>query len=337
MLRPMPYSNKDKYNTNNFHTYSPFIFQDNNLIVQPTFYNKIKQTWVETELIKHFDSIIIKEGVVYGKNPETSNISEEEYFNYFKVYKIYLRWYDADKWHHILNRPCSIIPYNEPEKKLLTDISKIMICGGSQTLNSSNKEDLEELIIKLDNGIKKCDMGQGCFIKLSGASTKHDFAPTPIFNGITALEHLLASKRIFKHLDCYNIMIQSWREDVSLKAEFRVFIEDNKVIGVSQQDFCNIYQEFISIYSLMCKDIVKMAQNIWDSITGQLEYTEATLDVWIDSDNEMHLIEINPYGIWQAAGASWFDWETDFPEVENIKSLNDVEVRITYPDNYFEK
>ena len=78
-----------------------------------------------------------------------------------------------------------------------------------------------------------------------------------------------------------------------------------------------------------------MAQDLWDSIKEDLPYTEATLDVWMDYENKMHLIEINTYGIWQAAGASWFDWESDFPKAEKIKSIDDVQLRLTYPNAYF--
>lgn len=331
----MPYYRRNNYNTNNFHKVAPFIFEENNLIVQPSFYNKIKGTWVEPQLLKHFDSITTRDGVLFGKIPETDDIPEDEYNKFFKVYKIFLRWYDADKWYHILDRPCAVIPYDENERIILTDICKRMICGGSQILNNDNKEDLKDIITKLDEGIKKCNLGQGCFIKMSGASTKHDYAPVAIFNGTNALEHLLASHRVFKNMDCYNIIVQSWRDDIALKGEFRVFVEDNKVIGVSQQALYEVYQECISIYSIMCKEMVQMAQDIWDSIKDKLEYTEATLDVWMDYENKMHLIEINTYGMWQAAGASWFDWESDFPKSDNIKSIEDVEVRFTYPNAYF--
>jgi hypothetical protein len=335
MLRPMPYYRRHNYNTNNFHAYAPFIFENNNLIITPEFHSKIQNTWVETELNKVFDSVTVKEGVVYGKVPEVEDVPEDEYDRFFKVYKIFLRWYDADKWYHILKRPSVIVSYDNNEMNILKEICKRMVCGGTQTLNSENKADLSRLITELDEGIKKCDQGQGCFIKMSGASTKHDYKPYAIFSGVSALEHLLPSNRVFKNLDCYNIMVQPWRDDISLKGEFRVFVEDNKVIGIGQQNIYEVFQECISVYRLIYKDIIKMAQDLWDSIKDKLPYTEATLDVWLDNENKMHLIEINTYGIWQAAGASWFDWESDFPKAENIKSIDDVELRLTYPNAYF--
>jgi hypothetical protein len=335
MFEPMPHYRMHLYNTNNYHKVAPFIFKDNNLIVQPSFYNKIKDTWVEQELKKQFDSIIIEEGVLFGKVPETDDISEDEYNRFFIVYKIFLRWYDSDKWCHVLDRPHAIISYNKNEKEMLINISKRMIVGGTQRLNDQNKSDLDILIKKIDEGVKKCNKGDGCFVKMSGASTKHDYAPHAINDGVDCLEHLLGSKRVYKNLDCNNIFIQPWRNDVKLNGEFRVFVEDDKVIGISQQALDQIYQECINVYRIIYKDIIKMAQDIWDSITDKLEYSEATLDVWMDPNNKMYLIELNTYGIWQAAGSSWFNWENDFPKASDIKSLDDVPFRITYPNSYY--
>lgn len=337
MLQPMPLYKIHNYNTNNYHNMAPFQFNNNSLIVQPSFYNKLKGTWLEGDLLKHFDNITTQEGILYGSIPETDNMSEEEYNKYFKVYKSHLRWYDADKWYHILKRPSIIISYNELERQVLHDISNRIICGGSININEIERNDLKDLIYKLDDAIKKCNIGEGCFVKLSGCSVKHDFSIAPIYSGIGCLEHLLPSKRIFRNLDSYNILVQPWNDKIKIHSEFRVFIENNKVIGITQQSIYDVYQECISVYRLMYKEIIKMAQELWDSIKDQLEYTEATLDVWIDNNNEnqMELIEINTYGIWTGAGSGWFDWESDFPVSENIKTLDDVPFRLTYPNSYF--
>jgi hypothetical protein len=79
-----------------------------------------------------------------------------------------------------------------------------------------------------------------------------------------------------------------------------------------------------------------MAQKLWDNISKKLEFREATLDIWIDSNNQLHLIEINTYGSWTASGSSWFDWESDFPQADDINSFDDVPFRLTYPNGYFD-
>lgn len=335
MFEPMPLYKRFNYNTNNFHKYAPFNFENNNILIQPSFYNKIKGTYVETELLKYFDKIILKDDVMFGNMPEEDKISEDLYDKFFKVYKIHLRWYDADKWYHILDRPSVIVKYDNMEKEILKNISKRMICGGSQKMNSEEISSLKNLIDKLDEGINNCKSEDGCFAKLSGASTKHDYAPYPITSGIDCLNHLLPSKRIFRNIDCCHIFLQPWNPNVNLKSELRIFVEDNKIIGVSQQALDIIYQEFISVYGVIYKEIIKMAQDLWDSIKDKLPYTEATIDAWLDENNTLQLIEINTYGIWTAAGSSWFEWETDFPKPNNIKSLDDVPFRLTYPNTYW--
>ena len=150
----MPYYRRHNYNTNNFHAYAPFIFENNNLIITPEFHSKIQNTWVETELNKVFDSVTVKEGVVYGKVPEVEDVPEDEYDRFFKVYKIFLRWYDADKWYHILKRPSVIVSYDNNEMNILKEICKRMVCGGTQTLNSDLESPLNQFPeASVDNGI----------------------------------------------------------------------------------------------------------------------------------------------------------------------------------------
>jgi hypothetical protein len=336
MLEPMPIHKASQYNNNNFHTKAPFKFEEDILILDSKFYKKIKNTWVEKQLNESFKHIEIKENIIYEKDPESKDVSIEENKKFFKIYNIFLRWYDADKWYTVINdRPIELVPYSKTEEILMRKISNVMVITGKSNINESEKEDLKILLQTLDSAVDKCNQGEGCFVKLSGASTKHNYKPEPVFNGNEVLIHLLGSKRILNNLDCGSILIQAWNPEVKLNSEFRVFIEDNKVIGIGQQKIYEIFQECMSVYCLIYTDIIKMAQKLWNDISSNLEFSDATLDVWIDYYNQLHLIEINTYGIWTAAGSSWFDWESDFPVAENIKTLDDVPFRLTYPNEYF--
>jgi hypothetical protein len=336
MLEPMPLYKAPLYNNNNFHSKAPFKFEGDVLVLDSKFYKKIKDTWVEHQLKNAFKDIDTQDDIVYGKDPESETISIDENKLFFKVYRIFLRWYDADKWYTVIkDRPIELVPYSRTEEMTMRQICNTMVITGKTHLNESDKEDLKTLLETLDCAIKNCNQGEGCFVKLSGASTKHDYAPEPIFTGSQVLCHLLGSKRILKNLDCGFILIQAWNPKIKLNSEFRVFVEDNKVIGIGQQKIYKVFPECISIYRLIYMDIIKMAQRMWNDISSDLEFTDATLDVWIDPDNQLHLIEINTFGNWTAAGSSWFDWDSDFPVAENIKTLDNVPFRLTYPNEYF--
>lgn len=335
----MPLKTYTNYNTNNYHYMAPFQFDESgNLILDSKFYIKIKDTSFHKELLKKFTNINIKDNIRYKQNINLLPIDSPVRKRFFIVYNTFLEWYNSYNWSHVLSRPIRNVAYTDSEKKNMIEISKVMIPGLRYNFSTEQTESLSDLIERLDEAINICgdiDKCNGCFIKLASGSVKHDYPIEEIFTGKRALEHLLPSKRVFRNINDGYILVQPWNDNIKLFREFRVFIEDNKVIGITQQAIYEIYQECITIYSKMTQEIVEQAQKLWDNIKDMLEYQDATLDVWLNSNNEMDLIEINAYGGWSAAGSGWFDWENDFPDVNKINSLNDVEVRFTYPDNYF--
>jgi hypothetical protein len=339
MLHPMPYYKRHYYNNNNFHQFAPFRFHNvgdvTQLVLDTDFYRKIKGTIVETQIKNKFKDFKTEDNVLYDQNPEDLPEGPERTM-FFDIYRYQMEWYNADRWCHVLAKPYAIVSYNEFQKNKLKEISHRMISGGTQELNENDTEDLQELIMKLNEGVQKCRTEtNGCFVKMSGGSTKHDYPIEEVFSGKSILNHLLPSQRVHRNLDNGSILVQLWNDNMSMSKEFRVFIEKNKVIGITQQSIYNIYQECISIYGKCVNEMVDKAQHLWNSIKTKLEYEEATLDVWMNNDNEMELVEINTYGKWTGAGSGWFDWKNDFPKADNIKNIEDVEVRITYPDKYF--
>jgi uncharacterized protein YcfL len=155
MLEPMSLYKAPQYNTSNFHKKAPFMFMEDTLILDTKFYQKIKGTWVDTQLQYNFINIEIHNNIVYGKDPKSEMVSNKENSRFFIVYRIFLRWYDADKWYSIIDdRPTELVSYSEGEKTTMYQISNTMIITGKSHLNESEKEDLETLIQILELGNK---------------------------------------------------------------------------------------------------------------------------------------------------------------------------------------
>ena len=96
--------------------------------------------------------------------------------------------------------------------------------------------------------------------------------------------------------------------DINPDLEFRVFVYNNKITAISQQ---NIYQSNFTltpelchqIYNIFCKFINEICRN-------NILLTEYTMDIAI-VENKPYFIELNSFGKEYAAGSALFHWIID--------------------------
>lgn len=169
--------------------------------------------------------------------------------------------------------------------------------------------------------------GNGYFIKTQDTSTKKDYSPISINTPHEALIHILSSNECNRSLKRNNkkkyLLLSPWQEKLmSSDNEFRVFIIDAKVAGISQQNIYKISTHMMNVWAYMAEDIYvaveKLYNNIKNSLPYEYQYDECCLDIWIEQINEnliAHLIEINGRGRWGSAGSSLFCWKYDPPIV----------------------
>lgn len=255
-----------------------------------------------------------------------------------KVHQLHLDWYDATHWaEKCLPSPIYMVKYNSIEQEALNRLAGRYIQQGPPSKSHLDKfildNDLQPLCDRIqqaiDNTLKHPDAQckDGVFIKLANFSPKKTTSPYPITTVDETLKYLLSSPRCQAGLGCRAIMVRPWEPAAAnFPNEFRAFIQDNQLVGISQQNIYNCYPAMASVYSKMGGYIADQIQKMWDmQIKPNTDYRDGTLDVYCDPDNEaIRLIEINPYGSWSGAGAAWYEWITDPPQLGQP-----LELRIT--------
>ena len=141
--------------------------------------------------------------------------------------------------------------------------------------------------------------------------------------GQYVIEYLFGdhSDRCMKFIDYSNILIQKWNDDACLMRELRLFIDNNNLVAISQQD-CTKSYKFIELAIVENSNIVyDNCELLWKTIKKNVAYSYCILDVYIDDDLDVHLIEINPTHSWTGAGSSLFEWNNDKPINKQFRLL----------------
>ncbi len=156
---------------------------------------------------------------------------------------------------------------------------------------------------------------KGAFIRLGSRSPK-DVDIKPVFTGKEAVELLLSSVRVFDDLviavqNRYNphIFIREW-VDMKEEFEFRCFMKDKKLVGISQYQYNKRYLEVMNnsksiewviqqFFNRQFKDACKLDDVVFDVfLTQRYGFSDVT---W-----EVKLLEINPF--YAMTDPCLFDW-----------------------------
>ena len=96
--------------------------------------------------------------------------------------------------------------------------------------------------------------------------------------------------------------MRNWNYNISPDNEFRVFILDKEIKGISQQKLVplNIKISTDDIISSICK--------MWNEKKNKVKYNDCVIDCYI-YENIAHIIELNSGGGWSTSGSALFNWE----------------------------
>jgi hypothetical protein len=297
-------------NTNNFQELAPFNieFGKNNtltlikprLVCDSLFYEEINDTVIMDILQNTYYIIKSNKKIRYGTNNTDKRI-EKEYWN---IYHILFNWMCIKNWSFLLEKPFNLIKLTELECSFLI---------------KSTKD--KEFMNKLDMIIESFEVK--VFAKLDHGSSKRDIAPhaTPISNADELFDQLVKNKYCISHLKTHKkednyLFITEWNKDIKKDNELRVFIDNSRISGVSQQYIYESYPFMETIIGKYPNMVLKSIQKLWNSIKNRIEYKTCILDVYIelnDTPFECHLIKINGCNRWGLVGSALFDWKTDDP------------------------
>jgi hypothetical protein len=294
-------------NDNNHWEMAPFTFIDNKLVFDSKLWGKLDNTWLKEQILNKFSDVVLQNGVLNKNRPCD---------NYWILYNLFNNWTSGEKWYNLVPRG-KIVEIPIDELPALINIStRLILCGGSiirpETL-------LIPKTLELLKTVFDVPAEDGYFIKTEHCSVKKDYKPHSVYTPLEALEHILGSRNcasllISKHQ--HYLLLSPWIPVLEpLHNEFRAFVKDGIVTGISQQVIYKVSNVMLSVWSKRAEEIYLAVDKLKDIIEEACNYDEYIIDLWISGEDDLtaNLIEINGRGGWGPAGASLFSWQFDPP------------------------
>ena len=151
-------------------------------------------------------------------------------------------------------------------------------------------------------------------------------------NGLEAVRQLITSERIFEDIELaqsnnypIHLYMREWI-DIDPELEFRCFIKDKKIVGISQYD----YHVVLSERYTKLKDSFDYAirQFLECRLIPHLCVSDVVVDVYIKYkvcgniyEYEVRLIELNPFNVW--TDPCLFNWNKEFDGTFRINKINE--------------
>jgi len=189
----------------------------------------------------------------------------------------------------------------------------------------SERKDISSIYEKLKKEVIK--FPKGCFVRLGSRSPKDSLYDSPLkcFTENDVIQRLTGcSERILDDLSMainnnYEpyIFLREWKE-IPEWAEFRCFMKDRKLIGISQYNYLKgkVYSEIIENKDI----IIKYINDFFEYFKQTSHLDNVIFDVYFEKrvkDNinywEIKLLEINPF--FELTDPCLFDWR----KPENFK------------------
>lgn len=179
----------------------------------------------------------------------------------------------------------------------------------------------------------------GVFVRTEHVSLKSGIHGIgPYYNFETIIESICTTSRTHNAIDdsdqFISIYLMKWI-DLNPDKEFRVFVYNNNITGISIQ---HIYTYNKWINSLSTSQIELLIQNInnyfnnifkekWNKTITSTLVSNYTFDLVLNEQKEFYFIEPNPFGAKYSAGSALFHWVNDVGILNN--DTGDIEFRYT--------
>ncbi len=263
------------------------------------------------------------------------------------IYKDVVEKYGMTTWmilHPYFSRALNIWLFNESDLNSIRSLAQIR-CSSGRDIKPSDIDDFSsEFINYLNNSCSKYK-ATGVFCRMTHKSTKNGFGRLrPLHSAIEILDAVTSSSRLLKTIQPSvngpQIMaIMPWVA-INPEREYRVFVIDGRVAGISQQ---HCYIKFDNRDEKQVKEDAKQIIVWYDnnkSLLDTMGYQTVTLDIHIVSSSDdidkdylyyndkslVRLIECNPPSLWCASGSSLFR-EKDFEQCLSNKNVVTIIIR----------
>lgn len=209
-------------------------------------------------------------------------------------------------------------------------------------------EKIRTLLSDIANKINLALDGKKMFLRTNVMAIK-DTCNGIITSGEDAVERLLnGSKDLFNwfaYYNKYNKLGIVLREPIDIKEEYRVFVKDGEIIGISQNVDSNIINYKLMVNESLVYESPEKSLGIVDdfikNIISDCNIEIASIDVAIDKNDKLWVIDLNPYHdymdkcILEDINFDYFCNKISEPPLAWIKSANEAIILLATKENGF--
>lgn len=331
-------------NSNNHLETALYGAHDGELYYDPKWFRSLLDITKERihEIAEHYDMTIVEkteeEMLDMSKSFKTSNITV-----FMNIYGSLVQEYAYHVWYKnirdLLDFPRLLrIPRECIELILAIRCVTIkkMCADKIDVDNLMNKLCKTDFVKNIERILIETDEGDGVFVKTSLTSGKNEYRLKPMKSVVEVLQLLISSEEISKHFLRYldtvyesqvDLVFIPWNDQIKPRNEFRIFIHNRRVTGISQQKWFECYGFSETYIKTVAESMIKFYN---EKLKNKLPYKNVTLDVWIDDQMQTHLIECNSFGIFSPAGSSLFHWKRDMAMLYNEDDITYVTYTVPY-------
>lgn len=296
-------------NNRNIHRYSPYIITQDGNLIDMDWWNGLTEYCKDIIKTRNNNNFKIAQITI----PHEFQFDNNEKFLSI-TYRCYIDSFDYNIWYrHLVDNKIPSIPENVVLIRIPNKLKKVFVDM------FENREKHSDLLDGLKNEIDRhIDKDKKYFIRMSSTSGKNEKSIKSFNQSCDIISHIASIKLFvdqeFKrdNKDSYLIVIP-WNTKIIPRYEFRIFVVNNKLTGISQQNTIELYQ-----YSAKELSILEYAFSNIQFLNNGL-YTTYVADVYVDiKTKNCHLIELNPFGAHSGAGAALFNWIDDYNALNGI-------------------
>jgi hypothetical protein len=256
-----------------------------------------------------------------------------------------LSYSNTDKWIDLFKTSKKLVIDNPTHLEWIKKAS--LVCSITGKFSNLYSDELEQTCLELSKQINYTSAfdGTGYFVKVNNVSLKYGVNGSgPYYNIKSIIESIVSSIKghtpINRDTEKLNIYLIPWI-DIEPVNEFRVFVHNNKITAISQQDlysklFVKKYPGYntVQMNGIIIEKLNIIMDYFYQEMIWKINWIPSnsyTFDFAI-VNSQPYLIELNSFGTEYAAGSALFHWIIDKDILYNSLDDNDngvVEFRYT--------
>lgn len=236
-------------------------------------------------------------------------------------YNIKINLCNLNNWIDKFNRKYKTFTILKDDVEWLLKAQKLYHLNGK--FSSMYNDEIDDFVNKYN---KIFPINDNYFVRAEGVSLKYGLHGVGPYTSMKQIVESIISTPYYhsclhENNDC-KLYLFDWIYNLSYFLEFRIFIFNNKITGISQQ---HLYKSNVVLNSYSKNDfydiIDKIKNYYYEYLQEKLDYLDSyTIDLSF-IDNEPYFIEVNPFGSNYSAGSSLFHWILDEKLLYNTDNI----------------